>query len=247
MSQAPWRTHTTMHTASKAPCSRPLAASRLPSLSGPSMRRITRSAAHPAAPAPSAPGVARGALLAPGARRAAPRRASAAATEPAAVEATGTGLPVACSALIVGGGPAGLAAALQLSARGWRDVVVLERRESVEYADIDRWGFEGAGPAWPLCGPCAVPAWPTWSCMAPPSTGGRAPAFGPHARGAVAAAAPMHACACARMSAHRLITACAIIRHHCIAETGRMCIRSTAGAASCCSATGCLASWRRPA
>jgi len=67
-----------------------------------------------------------------------PRAAAAAAAAEPTADADATALPTSAAVLIVGGGPAGLAAALHLSARGWRDVVVLEKRDSVEYADADR-------------------------------------------------------------------------------------------------------------
>ena len=85
------------------------------------------------------------------------RRTNQAAAADAAAATTATApapaaaaepLPTSCTALIVGGGPAGLAAALQLSARGWRDVVVVERREAVAYADADRsyvYNIDGRG------------------------------------------------------------------------------------------------------
>ncbi|CAM9371877.1 unnamed protein product, partial [Ectocarpus fasciculatus] len=38
-------------------------------------------------------------------------------------------------AVIVGGGPSGLATALMLAKRGWRDISVIERTPSADYFD----------------------------------------------------------------------------------------------------------------
>jgi 2-polyprenyl-6-methoxyphenol hydroxylase-like FAD-dependent oxidoreductase len=40
--------------------------------------------------------------------------------------------------VIVGGGPAGLSAALMLAKRGWKDITVVEQQKSVTFADPDR-------------------------------------------------------------------------------------------------------------
>jgi hypothetical protein len=41
-------------------------------------------------------------------------------------------------AVIVGGGPVGLAAALMLSRRGWKDITVVEQQSSVTFVNPDR-------------------------------------------------------------------------------------------------------------
>ncbi|HEY9663699.1 MAG TPA: FAD-dependent oxidoreductase, partial [Allocoleopsis sp.] len=40
--------------------------------------------------------------------------------------------------LIVGGGPAGLAAALMLAKRGWTEITVLEKRVAADYYEPDK-------------------------------------------------------------------------------------------------------------
>ena len=40
--------------------------------------------------------------------------------------------------VIIGGGPAGLGAALMLAKRGWTDITVLEKRPSADYYEPDK-------------------------------------------------------------------------------------------------------------
>ncbi|GBF90815.1 FAD-binding monooxygenase [Raphidocelis subcapitata] len=92
------------------------------------------------APAPGGPAAHPPARRAPLPRRPSPPAAAPAAgaeAAPAAAPSADAAAPAPAAAVIVGGGPAGLAAALQLASRGWSDVVVLERRGSVEHADTD--------------------------------------------------------------------------------------------------------------
>ncbi|KAF8067186.1 Kmo [Scenedesmus sp. PABB004] len=86
----------------------------------------------------AAPGGSSTRALLPAARSAAPG-AAAALAEPARVDA-----------LIVGGGPAGLAAAVMLAGRGWT-VAVAERNSVLSYSDPDRsyvYAIDGRGRAW---------------------------------------------------------------------------------------------------
>ncbi|MGL4881442.1 MAG: FAD-dependent oxidoreductase, partial [Waterburya sp.] len=41
-------------------------------------------------------------------------------------------------AVIVGGGPAGMATALMLAKRGWQNITVLEKRPSADYYEPDK-------------------------------------------------------------------------------------------------------------
>jgi threonine dehydrogenase-like Zn-dependent dehydrogenase len=104
------------------------------------MRRSLRSSDRAAAGQPAGRSAASAAAAPTHPQPARPRttRARAAAVEEAPAAAAPGALPTKASALIIGGGPSGLAAALVLSARGWTDVVVLERRDTVNYADTDR-------------------------------------------------------------------------------------------------------------
>ncbi len=49
--------------------------------------------------------------------------------------------------LIVGGGPAGLATALMLSKRGWKDISILESRATVDFEEPDKSFGEGIATA----------------------------------------------------------------------------------------------------
>lgn len=40
--------------------------------------------------------------------------------------------------VIIGGGPAGLGAALMLAKRGWKDITVLEKRPAADYYEPDK-------------------------------------------------------------------------------------------------------------
>jgi flavin-dependent dehydrogenase len=61
-----------------------------------------------------------------------------------------------CSAIIIGGGPSGLASAIMLSKIGWKDIIVLEKRMNSFDSDrafhflIDGRGQRCVGKPWSL-------------------------------------------------------------------------------------------------
>jgi cation diffusion facilitator CzcD-associated flavoprotein CzcO len=77
-------------------------------------------------------------------------------------------------AVIVGGGPVGLAAALMLSRRGWKDITVVEQQSSVTYVNPDR--SYGEAPALPVCtaSVCCEACAPGLAAIAPAACSGSA-------------------------------------------------------------------------